>query len=139
MKKLTRQRVYDRCRAVGHSWYEVDADRPPAFGYYFWVQCDCGTIRKDILNRHGQLLNRSYEYEDDYKDTEKFTRSDYRLRLISHRVLPETEEVAVWGEQLVKVMNPDDPEQKPRLPRLGLDIPLPPKEEGAQESQAAAR
>ena len=87
MKFKNRQSGFDRCRALGHAWYETEADRTPPFGFYFWTACEsCGTIRKDIRNRWGDLLARSYEYPDDYKDTEGHTRQDWYARLMAPRL-----------------------------------------------------
>jgi hypothetical protein len=86
--KITRKAAsYDLCRTYGHAWFEQDADRPAPFGFYMWVQCErCDTIRKDIVTRWGGVLSRSYEYPDDYRDSEGHTREDYRARLLAPRV-----------------------------------------------------
>jgi hypothetical protein len=91
MKMTRRQAGYDRCRALGHAWYEVDADRQPPFGFYFWTKCEsCDTVRRDIRTRWGDLLSRVYDYADDYRDTEQHARSDWYARLMAPR-LPEVD------------------------------------------------
>lgn len=83
--------AFDECHAYGHSWFDVDADRPPSFGFYIWVQCErCTTIRKDTVNHVGELLARSYDYPDGYKESGldgeiRLGRSDFRLRLVARR------------------------------------------------------
>lgn len=86
--KLTRKQAgYDLCRTYGHAWFERDADRSAPFGFYMWVECErCQTIRKDIVTRWGGVLSRSYDYPDDYKDSEGHTREDYRARLLAPRI-----------------------------------------------------
>lgn len=101
MKMTRRQAGYDRCRALGHAWYEVDADRPPPFGFYFWTKCEsCDTMRKDIRTRWGDLLSRSYEYEEDYKDTEQHTRGDWYARLMAPRLTDETTDEKALGRDI---------------------------------------
>lgn len=83
----SRQAGYDRCRGVNHAWYDIDADRNPSFGYPMWLKCDsCGTIRKDIVDRHGNVLDRQYDYPPDYKDSEGHSKADFRARLIAPRI-----------------------------------------------------
>lgn len=83
--------AFDECHAYGHSWYDVDADKPPAFGYYIWVRCErCTTIRMDTVNHVGELLARSYVYPDGYKESGRegeirLARTDFRLRLVARR------------------------------------------------------
>lgn len=84
--QLSKQAAHDRCRTFGHAWFETDADSTPSFGYYLWLQCErCDTIRMDTINIHGELGARSYRYPDGYKESEKITRADYRLRVLNHR------------------------------------------------------
>lgn len=71
------------CRIFGHSWESIEADRNPAIGWYMNLRCTrCGTVRKDIVDRYGHVDRRRYEYPDNYADTDRWSRSDWRLQFI---------------------------------------------------------
>jgi hypothetical protein len=107
----------ERCRAIGHAWYETEATVSPLFGVYFWLRCEsCGMIRKDILDRFGGLLSRSYDAPDGYRatgDELDLTRADYRLRLVVARVGPD-----VIKRALDPPPKEDETEGKAKLRRL---------------------
>lgn len=72
------------CRTFGHSWMEIEADRnPKGYGWYMKLQCErCHTVRSDIVNHHGDVMTRSYEYPESYKDADHWTRSDWRMQFL---------------------------------------------------------
>jgi len=77
---------YVRCRALGHAWYDVEAERAPSFGYAMEFRCErCGTVRRDLVNRYGELLpgGRNYRHPDGYRDAERIERAEYRRRLLT--------------------------------------------------------
>lgn len=86
------QFAHDLCHTYGHAWFEIDADKPPEFGFYSWLKCErCDTIRKDVVNHTGEIMSRSYAYPDGYlwsgdNGAERPSRNDYRLQLISLRL-----------------------------------------------------
>lgn len=59
------------CRAFGHSWDQVPSTSPPEFGVYIWLRCiHCHSHRKDIVSPlTGELLQRWYDYSDEFKET----------------------------------------------------------------------
>lgn len=60
-----------RCRAVGHSWDDFHPTdmRRPLFGWRLSFRCTrCLTERHDLVDAMGRLLQRSYYYDDDYKE-----------------------------------------------------------------------
>jgi len=74
---------YVDCRTFGHSWVSVEANSNPTIGWYMVARCErCGTVRKDIVNRFGIVERRRYEYPDSYKDTDHWTRSDWRMQFL---------------------------------------------------------
>lgn len=80
------QHLHDQCRTFGHAWYEVDGDYQPLFGYLFALRCErCGTTRNDVIDIHGELGTRNYRHPEGYKESEKITRAEYRVRLINAR------------------------------------------------------
>lgn len=77
---------YTRCRALGHAWDDIEAERAPAYGYLMLFRCDrCTTMRRDLVDRYGVLIpgGRSYKYPDGYRDAEHVERSEYRRRLLT--------------------------------------------------------
>jgi hypothetical protein len=83
---LDDEKVY--CRTLGHSWDDyLPMKRPAKFGDRLSFRCvRCATVRHDIVSWvDGQLLDRQYEYPDDYHLAEKFSRSEFRLVLINRR------------------------------------------------------
>ena len=71
------------CRTFGHSWVSIEAKTNPAIGWYMVARCErCGTVRNDIVNRYGVVERRRYEYPDSYKDTDHWSRSDWRIQFL---------------------------------------------------------
>lgn len=71
------------CRTFGHSWEPVEADRNPQIGWYMNVRCArCGTVKREIVNRYGQVERRRYEYAEGYRDTDHWARSDWRMQYL---------------------------------------------------------
>lgn len=71
------------CRTFGHSWTDIEADRNPAVGWYMRLRCErCGSERNDIVDRHGSLEARHYKYPSNYKDPDKWSRSQWRLQFL---------------------------------------------------------
>jgi hypothetical protein len=83
------RRGYIRCRALGHSWFDVPSDWTPQFGVPLTVRCErCGMERRDSLNTYGELMNRHYFRPDHYNidpGMDLPTRSDFRLMLLAVR------------------------------------------------------
>lgn len=72
-----------QCKAVGHDWEDIEATRAPEFGFYLQLRCTgCGTKRYDIVNRWGELLSRSYQYPEGYKEIEKYTKAQWRMMML---------------------------------------------------------
>jgi hypothetical protein len=71
------------CRTFGHSWTSIEANRNPAVGWYMRLECErCHTVRNDIVNRYGVVEARHYKYEPDYKDPDKWGRSQWRMQYL---------------------------------------------------------
>ncbi len=105
----TRAENIERCKTFGHSWFEVDADRRPIFGYYLVLECErCATKRYDTINHWGVVAGRRYVYEDGYRDTQsgKYDRS--RGRLFFLRRIASTEiQKALRDDELHDPIKPD--------------------------------
>jgi hypothetical protein len=71
---------YVRCRTLGHSWDPIPVTEPPSYGVAIDLRCEhCFTVRRDIVSRtSAALLSRRYSYPDHYRDTEHYTRTDWR-------------------------------------------------------------
>jgi hypothetical protein len=87
IEKLAQKRTspisFVDCRIFGHAWESTEADRNPAIGWYVKLRCTrCNTVRSDIVNRFGQVERRRYEYPDNYKDTDHWARTDWRLQFL---------------------------------------------------------
>lgn len=55
-----------RCRDYGHAWTPFDAFRIRG-GFDQRMRCrDCGTIRRRVLDRRGEVITSSYVYVDGY-------------------------------------------------------------------------
>ena len=79
-------RAYATCHApFGHDWQEEESTRAPqGGGFYLRMRCTkCSTVFKQIVNLDGSLYSgRQYNYPKDYKDPNKWSRSDWRLNYI---------------------------------------------------------
>jgi hypothetical protein len=79
---------YVECRAIGHSWDQIDDDRShKSFGAALQFRCTrCYSVRRDVVSTvTGELLYRSYSKPDDYATSDPLDRNDWRLLLISSR------------------------------------------------------
>ena len=80
---------YVKCRALNHAWFDIEDDWEPQFGTPLVVKCErCGSLRRDILNRYGEVEARYYIKPSGYdltKDDFMPTRSDYRRMLLEQR------------------------------------------------------
>ena len=76
--------TYIDCRTFGHSWVPIEADRNPAIGWYIVARCDrCSTVRKQVCDARGAIARGAqYTYPDSYKDTDHWTRSDWRMQFL---------------------------------------------------------
>lgn len=76
-------RPHETCHApFNHDWVPEESDRNPAGGgFYLAMRCTkCTTSFKQILNPDGSLYSgRQYKYPKDYKDPNRWSRSDWRL------------------------------------------------------------
>lgn len=95
------QSSFTRCRTLGHAWDTATPQRTPAFGVLMALRCvSCGMGREDILQPGtGELLSRSYQRPDGYRDVGKFTRSEWRVSFLA---LPTTHAVASTGDGVKK-------------------------------------
>lgn len=79
-------RVHQECRApFNHDWVEEEsATRPEGGGWYLAMRCTkCGTTFKQIVGAFGELLSgRNYKHPKDYRDTDHWSRSDWRLNFL---------------------------------------------------------
>lgn len=76
---------YIWCRTVGHAWQEFfPLKKKSTYGTRLSLECvRCSTTRHDIVSWvDGSLLDRNYEYPEDYRMSEKLTRSEFRKLLI---------------------------------------------------------
>jgi hypothetical protein len=84
---------YVECRALGHSWDQVEDDRTwRQFGVACQFRCTrCYTVRRDVISpATGELLYRSYSKPDDYalgsdQVGGAFNRADWRFALLANR------------------------------------------------------
>lgn len=70
-----------------HDWVEEESrTRPEGGGFYLAMRCTkCNTTFKQIVNYDGTLYSgRQYTYQKDYKDPNKWSRSDWRLNFLLH-------------------------------------------------------
>lgn len=79
---------YVWCRTVGHAWQEYyPLKKNPKYiaGVRLALECvRCSATRHDIVSLYdGRLLDRQYEYPEDYRMSEKLTRDEFRKLLIS--------------------------------------------------------
>lgn len=76
-----------RCKAIGHALYDIEASRAPSFGYLMLYRCErCGTVRHDIVDRHGTLAARWYDHPDGYREVDRLTRAEYRALLLERHI-----------------------------------------------------
>ena len=78
------------CRTIGHMWFPSDATRKPRFGFLLVLRCErCDTVREDLVDRTGFLLNRNYVYPEGYRDVDTMgTRADRRAWLVHEVMAP---------------------------------------------------
>ena len=85
---------YVRCRVFGHKWDEYDSSWTPLWGDPITVRCErCTTERRDTIGNNELLIQRHYEYPDDYKlavesafGVGKPTHAEMRRWLIDDRI-----------------------------------------------------
>jgi hypothetical protein len=73
------------CRPpFNHDWVETEAERnPKGGGWYLTMRCSqCGTIRTQIVDRYGNIEKGSYKYPEFYRDTDGWTRSQWRVQYL---------------------------------------------------------
>jgi hypothetical protein len=74
-----RNLIHDICRTIGHAWFEIDTTTKSQVGWMFWLQCErCGTQRRDTINLRGDLNSRNYVYAENYANSGKLTKQEYR-------------------------------------------------------------
>lgn len=80
------KRQHQECHApFNHDWQEEESDiNPRGGGFYLRMRCTkCSTVFKQQLNPDGSIYSgRSYTYQPDYKDPNKWSRSDWRLNYL---------------------------------------------------------
>lgn len=76
------------CRPpFNHDWIETEAERnPKSGGWYLIMRCaNCGTERRQIIDRYGNVERGYYKYAEGYKDDDGWTRSQWRIQyLLQH-------------------------------------------------------
>jgi hypothetical protein len=89
------------CRTIGHCWYPVDAERRPAFGTLWVLRCErCQARRDDIVDVHGDLSSRAYDYAEGYRDAGLGeTRADRRRYLIEERFTEPASVTSIKGRR----------------------------------------
>lgn len=72
-----------RCKSTRtHQWFLTDVKRASSFGTPVWHMCElCTTVRKRIINQHGEVAATWYEHPEGYKGL-AFTAAEYRLQEI---------------------------------------------------------
>jgi hypothetical protein len=71
------------CRIFGHAWESTEADRNPTVGWYMKLRCvRCGTERADVVDRYGTVMGRQYHYPESYKDTDRWSRNQWRMQYL---------------------------------------------------------
>lgn len=78
------------CRILGHAW-RITAKTPSDLHFVTRIQCaSCKSHRTDTLSRlTGELLERRYEYAEDYRHHGRNTRAEYRLELVTRTISDE--------------------------------------------------
>jgi hypothetical protein len=86
---MAKRYPYVECRALGHSWDQLEDDtrNRPQFGAALQFRCvRCHTVRRDVVSTvTGDLLYRSYSKPDDYSVDNSYGRNDWRLALMAQR------------------------------------------------------
>lgn len=81
------QKAHSTCRApFNHDWVEEESrTRPEGGGWYLAMSCTkCTTSFKQIINADGSLYGgRQYRYPNDYRDSDHWSRSDWRLAYLT--------------------------------------------------------
>jgi hypothetical protein len=79
-----KHRKYDDCKGTRrHSWFLAEVDKKSTFGTPTWHRCElCDTVRITIVDVHGNVASRYYQYPRDYREY-KLTSASYRLMEIS--------------------------------------------------------
>jgi hypothetical protein len=89
------------CRELGHEWRHHTAEYDPKAQIFDRaLRCrNCGTVRVQVLNRHGHVLRNGYKYTDGYLATkvmnrEGLSRDVFRLEALT-RIIETTTPKAV--------------------------------------------
>lgn len=85
MAALKLSAVYIKCRTLRHAWDDfIPRDMPaPQWGHRVSLRClRCTTERHDVIDRLGQLSQRTYIYPTDYALTADETPDIQQLRLM---------------------------------------------------------
>lgn len=71
---------YKKCRATEHHWQSYHPLRKSRMGNAQSDVCaDCTTVRSLVISRAtGEIIDRNYDYPDDYKIAGGYTKSDFR-------------------------------------------------------------
>lgn len=84
------RKVLDRCRLLGHAWYETPDDAGwssrRVWQHRMVLRCDrCGTVRYDGIDARGDIGSRHYVYPDSYRypKDETPTRAELRLAMLA--------------------------------------------------------
>lgn len=76
---------FRNCRPpFNHDWVEIEAERnPKGGGWYLIMRCsNCGTERRQIVDRYGNIDRSYYKYAEGYKDEDGWTRSQWRVQYL---------------------------------------------------------
>ena len=84
-EKSARHRAYTTCRTLGHAWDVQTEGRDEAGDLVMRIRCDhCSAQRIDIISKNtGDLFSRRYHQPASYKNVEKLSRAEWRLKFLA--------------------------------------------------------
>lgn len=72
-----------RCKAIGHVWDDIGAQRKSRWGVAVTFRCvQCFSERIDIMNMRGELGARYYEHATAYQELPHHDRAWWRSQLL---------------------------------------------------------
>jgi len=87
--ELAKIEKYAECGSLGHAWFDTDSSSwNPQFGNPVTFRCErCGTERREVWNRRGDMSNRHYQHPEDYHwpKGQRPSRADFRAALVRKR------------------------------------------------------
>lgn len=81
------RKAHETCHApFNHDWIEYESTtNPQGGGWYLTMRCTkCGTVFRQVVDAFGNLLtSRKYKYGAEYRDKDKWSRTDWRRNYLS--------------------------------------------------------